>query len=72
MCSVFTHKHVEGKMQILNVWIPIEISLKFVSKGSIDNIPALAKIMVWRRAGDKPLSEPLMVRLLTRHSASMS
>ena len=24
-----------------NVWIPIEISLKFVSKGPIDNIPAL-------------------------------
>ena len=24
-----------------NVWIPIEISLKFVPKGQIDNIPAL-------------------------------
>ena len=24
-----------------NIWIPIEISLKFVPKGSIDNIPAL-------------------------------
>ena len=24
-----------------NVWIPIEISLKFVPKGPIDNIPAL-------------------------------
>ena len=24
-----------------NVWIPIEISLKFVLKGTIDNIPAL-------------------------------
>ena len=24
-----------------NVWIPIELSLKFVPKGPIDNIPAL-------------------------------
>ena len=24
-----------------NVWIPIEISLKFVPKGPIDNIPSL-------------------------------
>ena len=24
-----------------NIWIPIEISLKFVPKGPIDNIPAL-------------------------------
>ena len=33
--------------------------------GSINNIPALAQIMAWRRPGDKPLSEPMMVRLLT-------
>ena len=26
---------------IENVWIPIKISLKFVPKGPIDNIPAL-------------------------------
>ena len=48
-----------------NVWIPIKISLKFVSKGPINNIPALAQIMAWRRPGDKPLSEPMMVSLTT-------
>ena len=48
-----------------NVWIPIEISLKFVPKGPIDNIPALVQIMAWRRPGDKPLSEPIMVKLPT-------
>ena len=48
-----------------NVWIPIEISLKFVPKGSINNNPALFQIMAWRRPGDKPLSEPMMVRSLT-------
>ena len=50
-------------MKILNVWIPIWISLKFVPKGPINNIPALVQIMAWRRPGNKPLSEPMMVRL---------
>ena len=48
-----------------NVWIPTKISLKFVPKGPINNIPALVQIMAWRRPGDKPLSEPMMVSLLT-------
>ena len=48
-----------------NVWIPIKISLKFVPKGPINNIPALVQIMAWHRPGDKPLSEPTMVSLLT-------
>ena len=48
-----------------NVWIPIEISLKFVPKGSINNNPALFEIMIRRRPGDKPLSEPMMVSSLT-------
>ena len=48
-----------------NVWISINILLKFDPKGPINNIPALVKIMAWRRSGDKPLSEPVMVRLPT-------
>ena len=48
-----------------NVVISIEISLKFVPKGPINNMPALVSIMAWRRPGDKPLSEPMMVRLPT-------
>ena len=48
-----------------NVWILIEISLKFVPKGPVNNIPALVQIMARRRSGDKPLSEPMIVRLLT-------
>ena len=48
-----------------NVLISIKISLKFVSRSPIINIPALVQIMAWRRPGDKPLSEPIMVRLLT-------
>ena len=48
-----------------NARISIKISLKFVPKGPINNIPALVQIMAWRRPGDKPLSEPMMVRLPT-------
>ena len=41
--------------------------MKFVPNGPINNISALAQIMAWRQAGDKPLSEPLMVRLPTHY-----
>ena len=47
-----------------NIWISIKVSLKFVSKGLINNIPALVQIMAWRLPGDKPLSEPMLVSLL--------
>ena len=48
-----------------NVWISIVVSLKFVPKCPINNIPSLVQIMAWRRPGDKPLSETMMVNLLT-------
>ena len=48
-----------------NVKFLIEISLKFVPKGPINNIPALVQIMAWCRPGDKPLSEPMMISLPT-------
>ena len=43
----------------------IKISLKFVTKRPINNIPALVQLMAWRQPGDKPLSEPMMLRLPT-------
>ena len=43
-----------------NICITIKISLKFVPKGPINNIPALFQTMAWRR----PLSEPMMVSSL--------
>ena len=54
-----------------NVWTSIEASLKFVAKGPINNIPALVQVMAWRRPGDKPLSEPMMVSLLTHTVMSL-
>ena len=44
-----------------NIWISIKISLKFVPKGPINNIPALVQMMAGRRSGAKRLSEPMMV-----------
>ena len=49
-----------------NIWIAIEISLKFDPKGPINNVPpALVHIMALFWPGDKLLSEPMMVRLPT-------
>ena len=47
------------------VRISIKISLKLVPKDPNYNIPALIQIMAWCRPGDKPLSEPMLVSLLT-------
>ena len=48
-----------------NEWHSIKISLKFVPKLPINNIPTLVQIMAWCQPGDKPLSEPMMVVLPT-------
>ena len=60
-----------------NVWIVIKISMKFVPKDPINNIPALVQIMAWHLIGNKPLSEPMMayltdVYMYMRHLTSMS
>ena len=46
-----------------SVWILMNISLKFVSKGPINNV-SLVQILVWYFPGYKPLSEPMLVSLL--------
>ena len=48
---------------IENVWFFNKISLKSVSEGPINNIPASVQIMAGRRPGDEQVSEPMMVRL---------
>ena len=48
-----------------NEWILPRISLKFVPRVRINNIPALVQIVAWCRPDDKPLSELMMVSLLT-------
>ena len=48
-----------------NCCILIKISLKFVTKYPMNNIPELVQIMAWHQPGDMPLSEPMMISLLT-------
>ena len=55
-----------------NVLILIKMSLEFVPKAPINNIPALVQIMAWCRPGDKPLTEPVLVRLLMLNDAYVS
>ena len=61
-----------------NIWILNKISLKYVPLCLIDNMAALVQIMAWRRSGDKPLSEAILVcstdayvRLLVSMSISL-
>ena len=64
-----TFKHI---LMNENVRIEINTSLKFVPKGLINNIPALVQIMAWRQLGDRPLSDPMMVNLLTHICVTVS
>ena len=47
----------------INARISTRISRMFVPKGRVNTMPALVQIMAWCRPGNKPLSEPMMVRL---------
>ena len=47
-----------------NCCILIEISMKFVPKGPIDNMSAFVQVMAWCWSSHKPLSEPLMTYLM--------
>ena len=44
-----------------NIEIQIKISLRFLLKVPVNNIPALVQIMASHRPGDKVLFEPMMV-----------
>ena len=46
-----------------NVSISVQISLKFLPKDPISNIPLLVYLMVLHQPGDQPLSEPMMFNL---------
>ena len=48
-----------------NFRISNKFSLNFVPKGPNNNKLALVQIMAWCRPGNKPLSEPMMVRSVT-------
>ena len=58
-----------------NVRISINISLKFVPKGLINNIPTLVQIVAWRRPQQQAIiwnNDGYFTDAYMRHSASMS
>ena len=57
--DIFKSSFFNERVLILN-----KISLKFVPKGPINNIPPLVQIKAWCHRDDKPLSEPMLVTLL--------
>ena len=61
----FVWRHFKCIFLNENVWGLVEIPLKYVPECRIDNKQALVQIMAWCRPGDKPLSKPMMVILLT-------
>ena len=46
-----------------NFWIYNKISLQYATWCVADNMEALVQIMAWRRSGDKPLCEAMMVHV---------
>ena len=59
MNAALAHDTFKCKFVNENVLISIKISLNFVLKGLINNIPALVRIMTRCRHGDKPLYESI-------------
>ena len=71
----FTDDILKGIFVNENVRISIKMSLKFVPKGTINNIPVLVQIITWHRPGDKPSSknnDGLFTDAYMCHSVSMS
>ena len=55
--------------------IPIRISLQFLPRSPIDNKPAYVQVKAWRRTGNKPLPEIMLIQLTDaymRHYGEMS
>ena len=63
--AIINRRHFKCIFLNEHVKISIKISMNFVPTGPVNNIPALVQTMAWRRPGGKPLSEPMMVGLLT-------
>ena len=69
MAAILTDDNFKCISSNENDRIPIRISLKYVPKGIIDNKSALVQVMAWRRAGDKPLPEPMLTQFTDAYAA---
>ena len=61
MAAILTDDTLKCIILKENYIIPIQISLKFVSRCPIYNKPASFQVMAWRRTGGKPLQELLLI-----------
>ena len=66
----FADETFSNAFSLMKLWILHTFSLKFVSKGSTNDIPTLVQIMAWCRSSDNPLSGPMMESLLTHISVT--
>ena len=62
MTTIFAEDLFECLFVNENDRIRIQISLKFIPRGPIDNRAALVQVIAWHRTGDKPLPEPMMTQ----------
>ena len=65
MANIFQTTLLNALSWKKNIELSVKNSPKFVPKGPIDNIQALVQIMAWCQPGGMPLSESMMVSLLT-------
>ena len=56
---LYVQKSIKVILLNENDRISVQISQKFVPKDPVENYPALAQIIDWRRTGNKPLPEPM-------------
>ena len=60
MAAILADDNFKSILLNENDRIAIQISLKLVLKGPIDNKPALVQVMAWPRTGAKPLPEIML------------
>ena len=56
--NIFNYIFVEENLCIL-----VQIRLTFVLKGLIDNELALIQVMAWYQTGNRPFTEPLLIKI---------
>ena len=62
MAAIFTDNIFKCIFMNEKFCISIQISLKFIPEGPIDNKSTLFQVMACRLTGDKPLPEPMLTQ----------
>ena len=63
-CCFFANYFFKCIFSNENAWITPKISLMYVSNVPINSVSALVQIIAWRRPGNRPSSEEIIVSLL--------